>query len=83
MSIMHPIVTHRAGNEDGDTPSSDLDEEGYEDLKFLEELEEEENEGLNTRSLLMIILFIAVAAVLLFIILGFFGYLAQGEYGGP
>lgn len=60
-----------------------LDSEEDEDLEILEELMEEENEGLNTRSLLMIILFIAVAVILVIIIIGAFGYLAQGEYGGP
>jgi hypothetical protein len=60
-------------------PEADEDEE----LELLEELMEEENKGLNTRSLLMMILFIAVAAILLIIIIGVFGYLAQGEYGGP
>jgi hypothetical protein len=64
-------------------PPADSEAVGDEDLELLEELMEEENEGLNTRSLLMIILFIAVAAILLIIILGAFGYLAQGEYGGP
>jgi hypothetical protein len=65
--------------------STSLDHEADEDeeLQLLEELMEEENEGLNTRSLLMIILFIAVATILLIIIVGAFGYLAQGEYGGP
>jgi hypothetical protein len=66
-----------------DGPSADFEAVGDEDLELLEELIEEENEGLNTRSLLMIILFIAVAAILLIVIVGAFGYLAQGEYGGP
>jgi hypothetical protein len=44
---------------------------------------EEEIEGLNTRSLLKMILFISVAAILLIIIIGAFRCLAQGECGGP
>ena len=51
------------------------------DLAYLEEQVEEENEGLNTRPLLKIILFVAVAAIIVIIIIGVFGFLAQSEYG--
>jgi hypothetical protein len=58
-------------------------EEPSDDLEKLEEEMESENEGLDTKNLLKIVLFIVVATILLMIILGVFGYLAQSEYGSP
>ncbi|HUL39895.1 MAG TPA: hypothetical protein VLU38_06355 [Methanomassiliicoccales archaeon] len=44
---------------------------------------EAENQGLNTRDVLKIVLFIAIAVVLLIVILGIFGFLTQSQYGFP
>jgi hypothetical protein len=61
-----------------------LDREGSndEELEQLSEEVEEENAGLNTKWIIKVVLFVIVAVVMLIIILGIFGFLAQSEYGG-
>ncbi len=64
-----------------ETPQASPKNEEYDDLEQLEEEMESENEGLDTKGILKIVLFIAVAAVILVIILGIFGFLSQNAYG--